>query len=232
VPAPRLSASSSTITEGNPYLNHTVADNFDIRYEWYPGADEQLFGGVFYKRLVNPIESAYKSGTTYEPQNFGNATDYGAELAFTKYFGHFGVTGNYTYLHSSISSVKSYYDLGTGYVNPDTLQKRSLQGQVDHTLNVSLLYRSQRRGFFAQLAWQYIGRSIALVYPIYGYDYYQTPQSNLSFSAEKGLRNRHFTLFTKWNNLLNTPTVNKINSLLTVRDVSKPDFSLGLRYVN
>jgi hypothetical protein len=191
-----------------------------------------LFGGVFYKRLVNPIESAYVDGYTYEPKNFGTATDYGAELVFTRYFGHFGLMGNYTYLHSSISSTKSYYNLSTGYVNPDTLQKRSLQGQVNHTLNASLLYRSQKRSFFAQLAYQYIGKSIAVVYSIYGFDYYQQPQSNLSFSAEKGLRNRHFTLFTKWNNLLNTPTVNKINSLLTVRDVSKLDFSLGLRYAN
>lgn len=232
VPAQRLSASSATSTQGNPYLNHTVADNFDIRYEWYPGGDEQVFGGVFYKKLVNPIEAAYISGTTYEPQNFGNATDYGAELAFTKYFGNIGLTGNYTYLYSKIYSNKSYYNLSTGYSNPDTLQKRSLQGQTDHTLNVSLLYRSERSGVFLQLAYQYTGKSIALVYPIYGYDYYQRPQSNLSFSGEKRLRNRHLTAFTKWNNLLNSASVNKINDLLTVRDYTKFNFSFGLRYAN
>jgi len=232
VPAERQSASSATNTRGNPYLNHTVADNFDIRYELYPGGEEQLFGGVFYKKLTNPIEFAYISGTTFEPQNFGNATDYGAELAFTKYFGYFGVTGNYTYLYSKIYSNKSYYNLSTGYSNPDTLQKRSLQGQTDHTLNISLLYRREKKGLFIQLAYQYVGKSIALVYPIYGYDYYQQPQSNLSLSAEKGLRNRHLTLFTKWNNLLNSPSVNQINNLLTVRDITKFNFSFGLRYAN
>ncbi|MFI5153068.1 MAG: TonB-dependent receptor domain-containing protein [Chitinophagales bacterium] len=232
VPALRYSVSSATATQGNPYLNHSVADNYDIRYEFYPKEEEILSAGIFYKRIKNPIEYAYISGTTFEPQNFGDATDYGAELDFTKYFGQFGITGNYTYLYSEIYSNKSYYNLATNYINPDTLQKRTLQGQTDHTLNLSLLYRNEKHKIFAQVSFQYIGRSIALVYPIYGYDYYQQPQFNLGFSAEKQLRNRHFTVFTKWNNLLNTPVVNEINSLLTVKEITKLNFSLGLRYAN
>ncbi len=232
VPATRQSVTSATATQGNPYLNHTVADNYDIRYEWYPAAEEQLFAGVFYKKLVNPIESAYVSGTVYEPENFGNATDYGAELAFTRYFGRIGITGNYTFLYSKIYSPKSYYNLTTGYINVDTLQKRPLQGQTDHTLNLSLLYRDTRRAFFAELAFQYIGNAISVVYPIFGYDYYQRPQSNLAFSAEKGLRNRRFTVFTKWNNLLNTPNKAEINTLLVQREITKFNFSFGLRYSN
>jgi TonB-dependent receptor len=230
VPAPRLSTTSATTTEGNPYLNHTTSDNFDLRYELYPREEEQLFAGVFYKKLINPIEFGYISGTDYMPVNSAEATDYGAELAFTRYFGRFGITGNYTYLYSRTSSVKSYYNLNTGYSNPDTLQKRSLQGQTDHTLNISLLYRDKKHNFFAELAFQYSGRSIGLVYPIYGYDYYQQPQSNLAFSAEKGLRNHHFTVFTKFNNLLNTPSQNQINTLLVTRDITKFNFSFGLRY--
>jgi TonB-dependent receptor len=232
VPATRQSVTSATATQGNPYLNHTVGDNYDIRYEWYPAEEEQVFAGVFYKKLVNPIEYAYVSGTVYQPSNFGNASDYGAELAFTKYFGRIGFTGNYTYLYSKIYSAKSYYNLNTGYINTDTLQKRSLQGQTDHTLNLSLLYRHTRAAFFAEVAYQFIGNSISVVYPIYGYDYFQRPQSNLAFSAEKGLRNRHFTLFTKWNNLLNTPNKAEINSLLVQRELTKFNFSFGLRYAN
>jgi TonB-dependent receptor len=232
VPANRLSASDATSTQGNPYLEHTVADNYDIRYEWYPSGEDQLFIGAFYKKIKKPIEYAYLSGTTYEPQNFGDATDYGAELVFTKYFGRWGVTGNYTYIYSKIYSNKSYYNLAIGYINPDTLQKRSLQGQTDHTLNISLLYRSKERGFFAELAFQYLGKSIAVVYPIYGYDYFQQPQSNLAFSAEKRLKNRHFTLFGKFNNLLNTHLKQEINNLLMVDEETKFNFSLGIRYAN
>jgi hypothetical protein len=232
VPAARLSTTSATTTEGNPYLQHTTSDNFDIRYELYPREDEQFFGGVFYKKLYNPIEFSYISGTDYMPINTPEATDYGIELVFTKYFGHFGITGNYTYLNSSTSSIKSYYDIANNYVNPDTLEKRTLQGQTDHTLNISLLYRSKQTNFFAELAFQYIGRSIGLVYPIYGYDYYQQPQSNLAFSAEKGLHNRHFTVFTKWNNLLNTAYKYQINDILVSRETTQFNFSFGIRYEN
>jgi TonB-dependent receptor len=230
VPAARQSASTATVTEGNPYLLHTTSDNFDIRYELYPREEEQIFAGVFYKKLVNPIEFEYVDGITYMPVNTANATDYGAELAFTRYFGNFGITGNYTYLHSRTASTKSYYDLSTGAYNKDTLQKRALQGQTDHTLNLSLMYRNKKKNLFAELAFQYVGRSIGLVYPIYGYDYFQQPQSNLAFSAEKGLRNRHFTVFSKFNNLLNTPNRNTINGLLVTREITQFNFSFGLRY--
>jgi TonB-dependent receptor len=233
VPAPSLSATSATITEGNPYLLHTTSNNYDIRYELYPRSDEQLFAGVFYKKLYNPIEFAYISGTTYMPVNTPEATDYGVELAFTRYFGkYFGITGNYTYLNSSTTSIKSYYNLAANYVNADTTEKRPLQGQTDHTLNVSFLYRNAKSRLFAEVAFQYIGRSIGLVYPIYGYDYYQQPQANLAFSAEKGLSNRHWTAFTKWNNLLNTANKNEINNILVSSEVTGFNFSFGIRYEN
>jgi hypothetical protein len=83
-----------------------------------------------------------------------------------------------------------------------------------------------------QLAYEYLGKTLARVYPVYGYDYYVTPQSFLSLSAEKQLRNKHFIVFGKFNNLLNTPTVNKINDLLVVRDTYKSNMNIGIRYSN
>lgn len=230
VPATRLSASSATATEGNPYLNHSVSDNYDLRYEYYPREEEALFAGVFYKNIMNPIEYEYVDGTTYMPVNSNTATDYGLELSYTKYFGRFGLTGNYTYLHSRTSSTKSYYDLSRNYSNPDSLEYRALQGQTDHTFNLSALYRDQVKGTYLQVAFQYLGKSIAEVYPIWGYDYYQRPNANLSLSAEQQLRNRHFTVFTKWNNLLNTPVRQQINTLLVVRETTGFNFSFGIRY--
>jgi len=78
VPAVRYSTSDATSTQGNPDLRHSIADNYDIRYEWYPGADEQIFGGLFYKKIKDPIEYELVGGTQYEPVNVSDATDYGA----------------------------------------------------------------------------------------------------------------------------------------------------------
>jgi hypothetical protein len=65
--------------------------------------------------------------------------------------------------------------------------------------------------------------------PDLGYDYYQQPQSFLALSADKGL-NKHFTLFGKFNNLLNTATVIKTYNLTTGYDLGKPSGIIGIRY--
>jgi len=96
---------------------------------------------------------------------------------------------------------------------------------------VSLLYRSKKHKLFAEVAFQYSGNSLAVVYPIYGYNYMQRPQSNLAFSAEKELK-AHFTLFTKFNNLLNTHVKQEIGSLRVVDEQTKLNFSLGIRYTH
>jgi len=232
VPATLLSNSSPTAETGNPNLKHSVADNFDVRYELFPKGDEQLFLGGFYKKIKDPIEYAYGSVEMYTPQNLGNATVYGGEIVYTKYFKSFGITGNYSYVYSEISSPKFYTDVVAQTTDPHRLQKRPLQGQTNNVANLSLLYKNEKHKVFAQLAYEYLGKTLARVYPVYGYDYYLTPQSFLSFSAETQLGNRHFTAFTKFNNLLNTATVNKINNLLVVEDRYKANFSIGIRYLN
>ena len=232
VPATLLSSSTPTSESGNPDLKHSVADNFDIRYELYPKEEEQLFVGAFYKMIKDPIEYAYVDVSTYKPQNLGTATVYGVELVYTKYFGDLGLTGNYTYIYSKISSPKFYTDVVAQTTDPARLQERPMQGQTDHSLNVSLLYRNEKQKIFVQLAYEYLGKTLALVYPVYGYDYYKSPQSFLALSAEKQLKNRHFTAFGKFNNLLNTATINKINNLLVVKDTYKANFSIGIRYSN
>ncbi len=214
---------------GNPDLKHSIADNFDLRYEFFPKDEEQLFAGVFYKKIQDPIEFGNVNGTTSMPVNLGNATVYGAELVYTKYFGSFGITGNYTYIYSKIYSHKSYTDPQAGTTNPDTLQGRPMQGQTDNTLNVSLLYKGRHNKFFAQLAYEYLGTTLSQVYYIYGYDYYQQPQSYLSLSAEYQA-NRRFNFFGKFNNLLNTPTYFKIDNLVVGKDTYKASFLVGLRY--
>ena len=212
---------------GNPDLKHSVADNFDMRYELFTKNEDEILIGVFYKSILNPIELGSTDNTKFSPVNLGTATVGGAEVSFTKYWGVFGLTGNYAFINSSISSNKSYSDFTT-QTTVAKLQSRPLQGQSDNTLNLSLLYRNEKKQVFSQLAFQYLGKTLSYVFPFYGYDYYQQPQLTLSLSAEKVI-NKHFTGFGKFNNLLNTKTVVKIADFSTT-DTYKPSYSLGLRY--
>jgi TonB-dependent receptor len=230
VPYKILSSSSAHDEQGNPNLKHSIADNFDLRYELYPHKEDQLFIGGFYKRIQDPIESEYVDGTTYQPVNLGTATLYGAELVYTKNIGNFGVTGNYTYIYSKIFSTKSYTDL-QAQTTYDKLQERPMQGQTNNTVNLSVFYNNVKRRLFVQMAYEYLGKTLDQVYPIYGYDYYQLPQSLLSASADYGL-GKHFTIYGKFNNLLNTPTTYKINTLEVGKDVFEAEFLVGIRYSN
>ncbi|MBE9598621.1 TonB-dependent receptor [Pedobacter sp. MC2016-24] len=241
---------------GNYDLNRSRADNVDLRYEFFPGAADQVLIGAFYKRIKDPIEAglAQVSGTNttqvLKPFNYGAASNYGAEIAATKYFGHFGVSANYTYTHSRITTPKSYYyrkpDNSTGFRDID--QTRPLQGQADHIANLSFIYKDPALGLDAQIAYVYTGKRIIVVSPYYGLDYWQRPFNQLDFSVEKKVM-KLFSVYSKVTNITNSHTkvdVLQPNTFLSGRDrlpmqedtdkilvqntFYKPSFLLGLRY--
>ena len=53
---PSIQRGSEFNSVGNPRLKHAVADNVDVRYEWYPDPESQWQAGVFYKKILNLIE--------------------------------------------------------------------------------------------------------------------------------------------------------------------------------
>jgi len=195
---------------GNPDLKHTRADNLDLRYEWFPGLADQVLLGAFYKKLENPIEYFVRtkggpSALFIQPQNVSSATNYGLEAVVTKYFGNFGISANYTYTHSKVTTPKLFYHYVGNSIHQDTVsQSRPLQGQADHIGNISALYKNQRIGLDLQLALSYTGNRIAQVQPYFEEDIWQKAYAELDFSGEKRLSKR-FYFFAKVNNLTNTP---------------------------
>lgn len=191
---------------GNPLLKHATSQNYDLRYEFFPKSLDQLLIGGFYKEIKNPIETAIQftgtSSATLKPFNFGSAVNFGFELAFTKYWGELGVSGNYTYTNSKITTAKLFYD--TNFVAIETTQVRPLQGQSPHIANLSVLYKSKSIGLDIQLAGVYTGRKISLVSPYKDLDYWQRGMFQLDLSIEKKVF-KIFSIYLKASNLLNTP---------------------------
>ena len=234
VPTPTFG--EATDVTGNPYIKHSEADNYDLRYELFPKNEEQFFVGAFYKDIKNPIEFALQGldqggQALTTPQNFGTAKIAGAEIVYSKYFGNLGVSGNYTYTYSNVNSPKVFNttDAQGNPVSVTKLQSRPLQGQTGDVVNLSLLYKNDKQKLFAQLSYTYTSKTLPFIYNGYGYDYYTQPQSFLALSAEKQL-SRHFTLTAKVNNILNTPTTVKIDNLVQSKDLYNVSFNLGLRY--
>jgi TonB-dependent receptor len=193
-------------TRGNPYLQHTTSQNFDIRYELFPKGLDQILVGAFYKTIENPIEEGEvfngTSSAVLEPLNYGKATNYGSEVTINHFWGRIGIAANATYTFSSITTSKLSYD--TDYVTRQTTQTRPLQGQAPLSGNLALQYKDQRHGIDFQLAAVYNGREIAFVSPYKDLDYWQQEYTTLDLSASKKL-GKHFSVYLKVNNILNTP---------------------------
>lgn len=240
---------------GNPDLQHTVANNIDLRYEYFPRSSEQFMAGFFYKKLKNPIESGMVSqgqGTFFMPTNFGDAVNYGVEVDVTKYFRWLGVRANYTFTQSNITTTKlineNNPDAGTSdkIVTRNVEQTRPLNGQAAHVANLSFLYKDTRRGWDGQLALSYTGDRLYAVSRYLDNDIWQGSYFQLDASVEKRFK-MGVTLFAKASNLLNTPmtqflkkqnpaneTVEEYQShkggTLVRKDYYGQTFQIGIRY--
>ncbi len=196
---------------GNPGLKRITSDNFDLRYGFFPKQLDQLLVGIFYKNIKNPIEFALVNQATsvfYTAANFGDASNYGLELDFTKYISKFGFRANYTYVDSKITTIKTvlFRDPQTTSLTQRTEQQtRPLQGQSKNIGNLSVLFKDPKSGVDAQLASVYTGPRIFTVSPYLDNDIWQKGTITLDLSAEKRIT-RNCSIYLKANNLLNTPS--------------------------
>lgn len=208
---------------GNPDLKPAVADNVDVRWEYYPSKLDQVMAGFFYKNIKDPIEYAFvdylgnSHVQVYSPINSDKATNYGLELDFTKFFNQIGIKANYTLTRSSITTNK-LSRIKTSAGQDSTIymsQTRPLFGQAANVANLSLLYQSQHNGLSAQLALSYTGDRIYSVSRYIENDLWQKGFFQLDFSAEKKFK-KGLSVFVKAQNLLNTHVtvyIKKTNAL-------------------
>jgi TonB-dependent receptor len=217
--------------KGNPDLKRALADNYDLRYELFPGASEQLLVGAFYKRIKDPIEFTFQSDATvhnniyYIPGNFGTAKNYGAEIDYIKFFNKFGFKANYTYTHSRITTTKNKRQINAATGDIETIevnQTRPLFGQSEHIANLSLLYKDTKKGWDVQVAGAYTGPRINTVSQFVNNDLWQTGFIQMDASAEKRFKSG-VSVFVKAGNLLNTPFKLYIKGVNAENDKLKED---------
>lgn len=239
---------------GNPDLKQAVADNADLRWEYYPNRLDQIMAGLFYKNIRNAIEYAFvdylgnSHEQVYSPVNSDVAVNYGLELDFTKYRRQWGIKANYTWTSSNITTNK-LSRIKTAKNQDSTIyieQTRPLFGQSAHVGNISLLYLGATNGLSAQLAFSYTGERLYTVSRYINNDLWQKGFWQLDFSAEKRFK-RGFSVFAKAQNLLNTrvtvfikntnpennnkPYHDASDKTTLVRsEYSKPSYLAGIRF--
>ena len=215
---------------GNPFLKRSKADNFDLRYEWYPGGLDLLQGSLFYKHIANPYEQTLLNGAdnlypiatggqpyvqagqlTSQMRNAADAHDYGLELSVRKYIGRLGLQADYTYTYSHIVQPLKYHtrqdpnNTASDEVTVTRNESRPLQGQSPHLGSLSLLYQDEHHGWNARISAIYTGRRIYSASEWYDLDYWQRGCTVLDAMVEKRIGKRT-KVFAKVNNLFNTIT--------------------------
>ncbi len=204
---------------GNPDLKRTKADNFDLRYEYFPRTSEQYMIGFFYKKIKDPIEFGFKSYDSqdlfYMPMNYGDANNYGVEVDITKYFGWIGIKANYTFTNSDITTSKKKDipnpdpNAETNIITTHVNQTRPLFGQAEHVANFSILFKDRNHGWDGQLAFAYTGDRICVVSSYLNEDTWQAGYASMDASIEKRFKSG-LALFAKASNLLDTPMIQYI----------------------
>ncbi|GAB4250296.1 MAG: TonB-dependent receptor [Acidobacteriota bacterium] len=134
--------------QGFPELQQATIQNYDVRWEWFPGARELISASFFYKRFDKPIERVVEATAQLRTsfRNAERARNFGFELDFRKNLGflwsglsNFEGIVNYTFVDSDVTIPK------TGIVVLTTL-KRPLEGQSRHVFNGVLEYSHPRVG--------------------------------------------------------------------------------------
>ena len=106
---------------GNPNLNQSLIQNVDLRWEWFPGAEEVLAASFFYKQFDDPIERIVEP-TAQLRTSFANADtakNAGLELEARSLVGPYVLVGaNYTYVDSEVTLSPAARQVQTSLTRP------------------------------------------------------------------------------------------------------------------
>ena len=156
------------ITSGNPNLKRATIDNFDVRWEMYPGKGQIISVSGFYKSFENPIELINRTGTSGAPElyftNVNKVTNIGGEIEFRFNLGTFTKVENRLLdnltVYSNASIIKSVVDMSHFVGSGDD---RPLQGQSPYIINSGIFYTTPKKDITATISYNVIGQRIYIV---------------------------------------------------------------------
>ena len=166
---------------GNPDLRQSLIQNFDARWEWFPGAEEVISASFFFKQFDDPIERIVEPTAQLRTSftNAETARNAGLELELRSLIGPFILAGaNYTYVDSEVTLSPASRQVQTSLVRP-------LAGTSANLLNALLEVRGP--GFSGRLLWNYFDDRISDVGSL-----------GLPDIVEKGRQSLDLVFSTRW----------------------------------
>jgi TonB-dependent receptor len=239
---PAVDRSDESESTGNPNLRPATSTNFDLRYEFYPNPADVFSLGVYYKKILKPIEDQFQSvGVVLVTSkvNGDPATVYGFEAVAAKHFGDFGISANYSYVYSNETSTKqvTIEDAAGDLTQTYHQESRPLESQSPQIANVKLSYENKNWGTDMSFSYNYTGRSLVAIARLDGYDTYEEARSEFDFSTDQDLL-YNFSLNLRLVNMFNEPVVTDVASgeyvkhdpITILKDLNKMRGSIGISY--
>ena len=187
---------------GNPNLTRGKIQNFDIRYELYPGQNQLFSVSLFYKKFDNPIEFTVSStgagARTFTYQNVPGATNYGAEIELRKNLAFLNDHLENLSVFTNAAIIRSTIDLS----NTDAYDKnRALQGQSPYIINAGLAWNMPDWGLTSTVIYNVIGDRVAQAGNTGYADIYERHRNLLDFQVSKRFADRGEIKLT-WSDIL------------------------------
>lgn len=175
---------------GNPAIKRTRITNFDLRWEFFPAADEVLAASVFYKDFQDPIESAFvlsSSTLTRKPQNAKSARNLGVELEARKRLGFLAPWMSGFTVLANLTLVSSRVVIADDQKGVATNLERPLAGQSPWVVNAALDWTSKDERTRARVSYNVFGKRIDAVGALRLPDTYEMPRNVVDVSVSQKL---------------------------------------------
>jgi outer membrane receptor protein involved in Fe transport len=175
---------------GNDTLVRCVINNFDLRYEIFPGKNQILSGSVFYKNFINPIEQRSNPNAAREVTyvNAEKAQNYGAEIEFRALLSSLLNSDTISWLdyftiYSNLALINSKVVLSEK--NKAIELDRRLQGQSNYVFNAGIQFQNFNNGLTATLSANRVGDRISIVGNVIEPDLWEKGRTVIDFQIGK-----------------------------------------------
>jgi outer membrane receptor protein involved in Fe transport len=181
------------IFTGNPEIERTLVQNYDLRWEWFPNAGELIAISAYYKNFENPIVSRFIPESLNAEVKFDNEESgrvYGVELELRKSLAFIADALRNFKFSTNLSFIQSEVDINAEELaviqrNPEFGDTRPFPGQSDILFNAALNYQNLENGLDAILSFNYFSERLAIIGRNGTPDIYEQPRPQLDFSIKK-----------------------------------------------
>jgi outer membrane receptor for ferrienterochelin and colicin len=204
-PVPYFEGVGLATTIGNPDLKRALIQNYDLRWEWFPGAGEVLSFGLFAKRFSAPIEKVIIQAAGANTLSFVNADEannYGIEVELRKNLAALGLAPFNFFTNSTL--MRSRITPGNEGISSLTNADRPMVGQSEYVVNAGLGYSSGSGAWSGTLLYNVAGQRIVEAGSGGLPDAYELPRHMLDASVQVPIASA-MSLKLDGQNLLDAP---------------------------